>query len=121
MSEKIKVPYIAPELITELKVSGAFYQSIINSYYYFISLLSEKDMLEVFNAIKEDKINKLKQELIPSANSFLTLILLLHEIENQFKDQTVLKEIDLNDQETINDLALNNTFNIKNFPTVSED
>jgi len=121
MSEKIKLPYISPEIITEIKISGAFYQNIMNSYYYFVSLYSKEDITEILTAIKENSYENLKQELIPASNSIMCLIILLREIEEKFKDQTILKEIDITDKEKLADMLNTNTFDVSQFPTVNED
>lgn len=94
MSEKIKIPTIPNEAMCTIKLSGAFYKYIQDSYFEILNLVEPDDLQNVLTAVLKNNDENVKEENKKFIFIITILSILIKEIEASFKDDVIMKEID---------------------------
>jgi hypothetical protein len=94
MSEKIKIPTIPNDAICNIKLSGAFYKYIQDSYFEILNLVEPDDLQNVLTAILKNNNENVKEENKKFIFIIKILSILIKEIEESFKNDIVMTEID---------------------------
>lgn len=86
-TNKVNIISIAPEAIVDLKVSGAFYQRLNRLLYTIGTIKGEEEMMKAILKIKNDGLINSNKEITDFfAFDIETLLILLRDLEQAFKD-----------------------------------
>jgi len=94
MSEKIKIPTIPNDAMCDIKLSGAFYKYIQDSYFEILNLVEPDDLQNVLNAVLKNNQENVKEENKKFIFIITILSILIKEIEASFKDKIIMTEVD---------------------------
>ena len=98
--EKVNIVSIPPDKAVDLKIGGLFYQRLNKLLIEYANAVSKKHLVFAVDLIKRDKADKDN-----FAYNFETLVILLRDIENAFKDAglTVDNEIEIEKFKDVDD------------------
>lgn len=94
MSEKIKIPVIPNEALCDIKISGAFYKYLQDTYFEILNLIDPDDLHNVLTAVLKSDDKNVKEENKKFIFIVEILSILIKEIESSFEKDIIMKEFD---------------------------
>jgi hypothetical protein len=96
MSDKLSIKTVDKKSTTSIVISGSFMQRIQSIYFEYLEKLGKDKNEEIFKHLKEDTIKDISDnQLKTDAYNVQTLLTLIVEIENSFKDDKLIEDTEL--------------------------